>query len=374
MSVVPFLNLKKINDSFQPALSEAINQTVTSGWYLRGSQTEAFEKEYSQYIGTAYCIGCASGLDALTLIFKAYVEMGRLKTGDKVLIPADTFIASFLAVSEAGLVPVPVDVNPVTLQLDFNRLEEAYSRDVKAILIVHLYGRCAMTEEIEQFCNSNNLLIIEDNAQAAGALYNGNRRTGSLGDAAGHSFYPGKNLGALGDGGAVTTNDPDLDRMVRTLAFYGSEKKYIFDYKGKNSRLDEIQAAALRVKLPRLDADNRRRREIARIYQTEIDNPSVILPYPHDDRAGENNVFHLFPIFIKNRDEAQQKLSDKGVETIIHYPLPPHLQKCYRNNLHIPFPLPVAEKIAKTELSLPISPVMTDQEVNQVINAVNGLQ
>ncbi|MDE6835547.1 MAG: DegT/DnrJ/EryC1/StrS family aminotransferase, partial [Muribaculaceae bacterium] len=212
MSVVPFLNLKKINDSFQPALSEAINQTVTSGWYLRGSQTEALEKEYSQYIGTAYCIGCASGLDALTLIFKAYVEMGRLKTGDKVLIPADTFIASFLAVSEAGLVPVPVDVNPVTLQLDFNRLEEAYSRDVKAILIVHLYGRCAMTEEIEQFCNSNNLLIIEDNAQAAGALYNGNRRTGSLGDAAGHSFYPGKNLGALGDGGAVTTNDPDLDR------------------------------------------------------------------------------------------------------------------------------------------------------------------
>ncbi|MDE6682106.1 MAG: DegT/DnrJ/EryC1/StrS family aminotransferase [Muribaculaceae bacterium] len=369
--MVPFLDLKKINDSFQPRLGEAIMHTVQSGWYLLGEEVEGFEKDYASYIGTSHCVSCANGLDALTLIFRAYIELGVMKPGDEVIVQGDTYIATFLAISECGLIPVAVDVDPVTLQIDIDKMKEALTAKTRAVAIVHLYGRCAFSEEIARFCRKNDLKLIEDNAQAAGCKFSSDRRTGSLGDAAGHSFYPGKNLGALGDGGAVTTNDPKLARMVRTLAFYGSEKKYIFNYCGRNSRLDEIQAAALRVKLPRLDEDNMRRREIAKKYQSEITNPDVILPYPDDDKAGENNVFHIFPILAKNRDSMQEKLREKGIQTLIHYPVAPHLQKCYKGKIPFRFPLSVAEHIADHELSLPISPVMTDEEVNMVIDALN---
>lgn len=366
-----FLDLKKINDSFQPELGDAIDTVISSGWYLLGEKVKAFENEYARYIGTTHCVGCANGLDALTLIFKAYVELDRLRIGDKVLVPANTYIATFLAISEAGLVPVPVDVDPVTLQIDVEKMKKTLTPDTHAIAIVHLYGRCAYSEEIDNFCRENNLIMVEDNAQAAGCLFKNTRRTGSLGQAAGHSFYPGKNLGALGDGGAVTTDDEELARMVRTLAFYGSGKKYIFDYIGRNSRLDELQAAALSVKLPRLDSDNSRRREIARIYQKEIYNPCVILPYPDDDKAALNNVFHLFPILSEKRDKLKDALEEKGIQTLIHYPVPPHLQKCYEGKLEIKSRLTNAEMIANCELSLPISQVMEDWEVEKVIEAVN---
>ena len=237
---------------------------------------------------------------------------------------------------------------------------------------MHLYGRNAWSPEIADICRRHALILVEDNAQAAGAVASGGRRTGSLGDAAGHSFYPGKNLGALGDGGAVTTDDPELARMVRTLAFYGSEKKYIFDFCGRNSRLDEIQAAALRVKLPRLDNDNSRRREIARRYQREINNPDILLPFPDDNKAGKDNVFHLFPVLSGSRDKLQAHLTDKGIMTMIHYPVPPHLQKCYKDTLPIRGSLALTEFLADHILSLPISPVMTDEEVSDVIRAVNS--
>ena len=371
MNAIPFLDLKKINMSFQPALDEAIRRTVHSGWYLLGEEVRQFENEYASYIGTNHCVSCANGLDALTLIFRAYIELGIMQPGDEVIVQADTYIATYLAITECGLVPIGIDADPVTLQIDPFKLKAALTEKTRAVAIVHLYGRCAYNEEIANFCRENNLKLIEDNAQAAGALYNGDKRTGALGDAAGHSFYPGKNLGALGDGGAVTTNDKELAGIIRTLAFYGSEKKYIFDYCGRNSRLDEIQAAALRVKLPRLDKDNERRREIARKYQKGIVNSAITLPYPDNDKASENNVFHLFPILVSERDKAQKILSQHGIQTLIHYPVPPHMQKCYNGIIPMRFPLPVTEYIASHELSLPISPVMTDEEVERVITTLN---
>lgn len=368
--MIPFLDLKRINDSFQPELDAAMLRTIHSGWYLLGNEVREFENEYGEYIGSRHCISCANGLDALTLIFRAYIELGRLQPGDEVIVPANTYIATLLAISECGLIPIPVDADPSTLQIDPEKMKLALTPKTKAVAIVHLYGRNAFAEEIGRFCRERNLLLIEDNAQAAGCRY-GARLTGSLGDAAGHSFYPGKNLGALGDGGAVTTDDAELARMVRTLAFYGSEKKYVFDYRGRNSRLDEIQAATLRVKLPRLDKDNERRREIARYYQENIRNPKVSLPYPDEEKAGKDNVFHIFPILVDNRDSFQTALTEKGVHTLIHYPIPPHLQKCYRGELPTRFPLPVSENIALRELSIPISPVMTDEEVEEVVRAIN---
>lgn len=368
--MIPFLDLKKINESFQPSLDAAMLRTINSGWYLLGNEVKGFEKEYAEYIGSRHCVSCANGLDALTLIFRSYIELGRLRPGDEVIVPANTYIATLLAISECGLIPVVVDADPVTLQIDSEKMKAALTPKTKAVAIVHLYGRNAYSEEIARFCKEGNLLLVEDNAQAAGCRY-GMHLTGSLGDAAGHSFYPGKNLGALGDGGAVTTDDSELARMVRTLAFYGSEKKYVFDYCGRNSRLDEIQAAALRVKLPRLDKDNDRRREIARYYQQNIRNPRVTLPYPEERKAGSDNVFHLFPILVTDRDSFQAALTEKGIQTLIHYPIPPHLQKCYRETLPVRFPLPVTEDIALRELSIPISPVMTDEEVEEVVRVIN---
>lgn len=364
--MVKFLDLQAVNKRFDSEFKEALNRVADSGWYLKGKETESFEKNYAVYIGTEYCVACANGLDALTLILMAYIQLGVMKTGDEVIVPANTYIASILAITRAGLKPLLVEPNPDSLQIDAGLIEEKISPNTKAIMIVHLYGQNAYSEKIGELCRKYNLKLIEDNAQAQGALYN-NKRTGSLGDAAGHSFYPGKNLGALGDAGAVTTNDKQLADTVRALGNYGSEKKYIFEFQGVNSRIDELQAALLDIKLKYLDQDNQKRRDIAHRYLKEIKNPLISLPRYSD---GEDNVFHIFPIFTDRRDELQKYLKENGVETLIHYPVPPHQQACYPmwNNLSYP----VTEKIHSQELSLPMSPVLTHDEVSRVIELLNS--
>ena len=367
--MIKFLDLKKINETYHDELNEALSRVLRSGWYLQGSETEAFEKNYANFIGTKYAIGCGNGLDALYLIFRAYIELGKLHKGDEVIVPANTYIASILAISDNGLTPVLVEPDIATYQIDPDKIEEAISPKTRAILIVHLYGQNAYTEKIGEICKKYNLLLIEDNAQAHGCRYNG-RLTGSLGHAAGHSFYPGKNLGALGDAGAVTTDDPILAQTVRALGNYGSEKKYVFKYQGRNSRIDEIQAAVLNVKLPNLDADNEKRRHIARRYISEIKNPEIILPRIDDWYA---NVFHIFPIRTTRRDALQAYLADNGVQTLIHYPIPPHLQECYSGELlHKADELPITSLIHSTELSLPISPVLSSEEVTRIISLLNS--
>lgn len=365
--MIPFLDLRAVNARFTPEINDAINRVVSSGWYLQGTENDAFEKNYARFIGTNHAVGCANGLDALYLIFRAYIELGRLAPGDRVIVPANTYIASILAISQNNLVPVLVEPDINTYQIDPDRIEEAITPDTKAILIVHLYGQNAYTEKIGQICKKHSLLLIEDNAQAHGCLYKG-RRTGSLGDAAGHSFYPGKNLGALGDAGAVTTDDPLLAQTIRALGNYGSTQKYVFKYLGRNSRLDEIQAAILNVKLPHLDADNQKRREIAKRYISEIKNPEIIMPQVPDWDA---NVFHIFPIRTNHRDLLQRYLADNGVQTLIHYPIPPHHQECYKPHL-TSSSLPLTEQIHSTELSLPISPVLSSTDVTRIITLLNS--
>lgn len=366
--MIKFLDLQKITEKYSAEIHEAVNRVVDSGWYLQGKENERFEADYSAYIGTKYAVGCANGLDALIWIFRAYVEMGVMKPGDEVIVPANTYIASVLAISENGLVPVLVEPDIHTYQIDPEKIETAITSKTKAILIVHLYGQCAYTDKIGALCKKYNLKHVEDNAQAHGCKFNG-CHTGSLGDAAGHSFYPGKNLGALGDAGAVTTNNEELARTVRAVANYGSTRKYVFKYIGRNSRLDEIQAAVLDVKLKHLDADNARRKEVARMYIGGIKNEAVTVPEVQDWDA---NVFHIFPIRAVNRDELQKYLSDNGVQTIIHYPIPPHKQKCYAGWNTRSYP--ITELIHAQELSLPISPVITDEEINEVIRLLNEWQ
>lgn len=369
--MIEFLNLKKISESFEPELSETVDHVVKSGWYLLGTENKHFEAEYSKYIGVSHTVGCANGLDALTLILRAYKELGIINDGDEVIVPANTYIASILAISENNLTPVLVEPDINTLQIDGSKIEAAITSRTKAVMIVHLYGKCAYTPEIHDICKKNNLKLIEDNAQAHGCLY-GNRRTGSLGDAAGHSFYPGKNLGALGDGGAVTTNDPKLAATVRRLANYGSDKKYVFDSKGINSRLDEIQAAVLSLKLKRLDEDNEKRRGEAQRYVNEIKNPLIRIPSGIAD-VDRSNVYHLFPVLMEERDRLKAYLEDNYIKTLIHYPIPPYQQRCYKDShiLKLPDSLSVSDYIHRCELSLPISPVMTDDEVSYVIDALN---
>lgn len=366
--MIPFLNLKGVNQQYAAELKEAACRIIDSGWYLQGKANEAFEQHYADYIGTRHCIGVANGLDALTLIYRAYIEMGVMKPGDEVIVPANTYIASILAISENGLKPVLVEPNEETLELDDNLVEAAITSRTRSIMVVHLYGRCAYTEKIGDLCRQYGLKLVEDNAQAHGCLYNKGTRTGSLGDAAGHSFYPGKNLGALGDGGAVTTNDTVLADVVRALANYGSERKYVFRYKGRNSRLDELQAAFLDVKLRHLDDDNRQRQLIAHYYYDQIHHPLIRLPRRLDD---SQNVYHIFPVLCTERDRLQQHLKEQGIETLIHYPIPPHLQQCYSDWSALQ--LPVTERIHEQELSLPISPVLTDEEAQKVVEAVNSL-
>lgn len=364
---IPFLSLKDITAKCADEIHSAIKRVVDSGWYLQGKENEAFEQHYADYIGTNYCVGCGNGLDALIWIYRAYIELGAMRPGDEVIVPANTYIASILAITENGLKAVLVEPNPQTLELDENRIEEAITPRTKSILLVHLYGRCAYTEKIGGLCKKYDLKLVEDNAQAHGCQYKG-RRTGSLGMAAGHSFYPGKNLGALGDGGAVTTNNKELADCIRTLANYGSQKKYVFKYTGRNSRLDEIQAAVLNVKLRHLNEDNRLRQQVAAYYYDNIHNPLITLPSRLSD---ENNVYHQFPILSERRDELQSFLTEKGVQTLIHYPIPPHLQECYRGK----WPnvgLPITEKLAKQELSLPVSQVISMEEVSEVVNLINS--
>lgn len=368
--MIKFLDLHKVNESYSKEIDEALRRVKDSGWYLLGNENKAFENEYAQFIGTRYAVGCGNGLDALKLILRAYIELGVMKPGDEVIVPANTYIASILAISEVGLVPVLVEPSPVTFQINDELIEKALTPRTKAIMAVHLYGQCAVTPHLIDICRKYHLKLIEDNAQAHGCMYvdpeGVRRRTGSLGDAAGHSFYPGKNLGALGDGGAVTTDDKMLADTIRILANYGSERKYVFKYCGYNSRLDELQAAILRAKLPHLDDDNNRRRHIARLYIDNISNPEITTPTVENF---DSHVFHIFPILCNHREELQNYLSENGVQTLIHYPVPPHKQECYKewNNLN----LPVSESIHQRELSLPISPVMTDQEAMTVISLLN---
>lgn len=362
---VPFLSLKDITDKYKDEIHEAVLRTIDSGWYLQGKENETFEADYSKYIGTKYTIGCANGLDALIWIFRAYIELGVMKEGDEVIVPANTYIATILAITENNLVPVLVEPNPDTLQIDDSKIEEKITDKTKAIAIVHLYGQCAYTDKIGELCKKYNLKLIEDNAQAHGCVYKG-IKTGAIGDAAGHSFYPGKNLGALGDAGAVTTNDPELAQAVRSLANYGSQKKYVFQYCGRNSRLDEIQAAILDVKLKHLDEDVKLRKEVAKKYLSGITNPKIKLPKIFD---WDQHVFHIFTILTEDREGLQKYLTEKEIGTNIHYPIPPHKQECYKEWNNMSFP--VTEKIHQQELSLPMSPCLTDEQIQYVIDALN---
>lgn len=364
--MIPFLSLKDITDKYSADIHEAVSRVIDSGWYLQGAENRQFESHYAEYIGTDYCIGCGNGLDALNWIYRAYIELGVMKPGDEVIVPANTYIASVLAITENGLKAVLVEPNPMTLELDEERIEEAITPRTRSILLVHLYGRCAYTEKIGALCQYYNLRLVEDNAQAHGCRY-GKKRTGSLGDAAGHSFYPGKNLGALGDGGAVTTNSKELADCVRALANYGSHMKYVFKYRGRNSRLDEIQAAVLDVKLRHLDEDNRLRQRVAAFYYEHINNPLIKLPARLPD---ENNVYHLFPILCEKRDELQAFLKEHGIQTLIHYPIPPHKQECYEGEWER-VSLPITEFLALHEMSLPISQVIKEDEVQKVVTCIN---
>lgn len=366
--MIKFLDLKAVNALYATEIEEAVLRAVRSGWYLRGEETCCFEEAYARYVGCRHAIGCANGLDALRLIFRAYMEMGKLHEGDEVIVPANTYIASVLAITDNRLKPVFVEPDADTLQIDDALIEHAITSKTRAILIVHLYGRCAYTELVGGLCEKYNLLLVEDNAQAHGC-YHGEKRTGSLGHAAGHSFYPGKNLGALGDAGCVTTDDDELAAVVRALGNYGSEEKYVFKYAGYNSRIDELQSAVLAVKLAHLDEDNRHRASIAELYYEGISNPLIRLPRYLDPR---NNVYHLFPVFCEERDRLQRYLKSRGIETLIHYPIAPHEQECYKEYAYLS--LPVTEQMHRTELSLPIGPTISVEEARQVVDAINDFE
>jgi dTDP-4-amino-4,6-dideoxygalactose transaminase len=363
--MIAYLPLHQINALYDAELREAVSRVLDSGWYLKGEATQRFEEAYAEYIGTRHCIGCGNGLDALTLILRGYIELGVMQPGDEVIVPANTYIASILAITECGLKPVLVEPSLDTLQIDDSKIEQAITPRTRAIMIVHLYGRCAYTSRIGDICQKHHLKLIEDNAQAHGCTFEG-RKTGSLGDAAGHSFYPGKNLGALGDAGAVTTNDDELAAVVRALGNYGSHQKYVHDYKGRNSRIDELQAAMLLAKLPYLDAANQRRKEIASLYINKVENPQIRIP-----QSDRDCVWHIFPIFSEHRDQLQQYLAKNGVETQIHYPIPPHKQRCYKEWSHLS--LPITEQIHAQELSIPCHQAMTPADATVIVNLLNGL-
>ena len=396
--MIKYLDLKAINKPYEHAADEVLK----SGWYLKGDWTRRFEDAYADYIGTKHCIGCGNGLDALTLIFRAYIELGVMQEGDEVIVPANTYIASILAITENRLKPVLVEPSPDTLQIDDTLIEQAITPRTRAIMIVHLYGRCAYTDRIGDICRRHQLKLIEDNAQAHGCVFrekgkvksekfptgqNGNAvanysvfpihsylKTGALGSAAGHSFYPTKNLGAFGDAGAVTTDDDTLADVIRALGNYGSARHYVFDYQGRNSRMDEIQAAILLAKLHDLDANNQRRKEIAARYEREVINPLVRLRLSANEQAplsDRDSVYHIFPVFCTRRDELQRYLADNGIGTEIHYPIPPHKQLCYKNTPLSSLSLPITEKIHAEELSIPCHQALSDDEVTRIIALLN---
>ena len=370
--MIKYLDLQAINKPYEHAADEVLR----SGWYVKGDYTRRFEQAYAQYIGTRHCIGCGNGLDALTLILRAYKEMGVMQEGDEVIVPANTYIASILAITENRLKPVLIEPSVDTLQIDDSLIEQAITPRTRAVMIVHLYGRCAYTDRIADICQRYHLKLIEDNAQAHGCVCDAvhphrlattesrHTRTGALGSAAAHSFYPTKNLGAFGDAGAVTTDDDELATVIRALGNYGSSRHYVFDYIGRNSRMDEVQAAILDAKLRDLDAMNARRKEIAAIYINKVKHSDIIIP-----QCDRDSVWHIFPVLCKHRDELRNYLLDHGIETEIHYPIPPHKQQCYQewNALE----LPVTEKIHQQELSIPCHPAMTNEEASRVADLLN---
>jgi dTDP-4-amino-4,6-dideoxygalactose transaminase len=373
--MIDYLPLKRITAMHADEIHEAVGRVIDSGWYLRGEATERFEEEYARFIGTKHCVAVANGLDALTLILRAYIYNNVLHEGDEVIVPANTFIASILSITENRLKPVLVEPRLDTFQIDDSLIEQAVTPHTRAIMLVHLYGRCAYTERIAAICRAHNLLLIEDNAQAHGCSLL-SRHTGSLGHAAAHSFYPGKNLGALGDAGAVTTDDDQLAATLRSIANYGSSRKYVFDHIGRNSRMDEVQAAVLSVKLKYLDEDNARRRAIAAYYLENI----ALLSSPEGDTNGlkrkeapsgavGESVWHIFPLLCERRDALQDFLAENGVQTMIHYPIPPHQQACYADWHNLC--LPVTERIHAQELSIPCHQAMTDAEVEKVTEIIN---
>jgi Predicted pyridoxal phosphate-dependent enzyme apparently involved in regulation of cell wall biogenesis len=360
--MIKFLDLHKINERFRTQMDERLKEVLDSGWYIHGKQDELFEENFAKYIGAKYCIGVANGLDALNIIIRAY----GFGAGDEIIVPANTYIASILAISENNCTPVLVEPSLKTYNIDPDLIEDKITPRTKAIMVVHLYGQAVQMEKIWQIAKKHNLKIIEDSAQAHGAIYQG-KRAGNLGDVAGFSFYPGKNLGCLGDGGAVTTNNDVLAAKIRAIANYGSDKKYHHIYKGINSRLDEFQAALLDIKLPFLDDDNKRRREIAKYYRENIKNPLIILPQVY---AEEAHVWHIFAVRTTERERLQKYLEQNNIQTNIHYPTPPHKQGAYKEWQNQTYP--ISEEIHATELSLPISPVLTDEEVKKVVEVVNA--
>ncbi len=362
--MIKFLDLKTINERFRCEMDSAVKRVLDSGWYLLGKEINQFEADFAAYCGVKHCIGVANGLDALKLIIKGY----GFGPGDEIIVPANTYIATILAISDNGCTPVLIEPKWKTRLIDDDFIEAAITPRTKAIMVVHLYGRAMNMTKVWEIAKKYNLKVIEDSAQAHGAKFVG-RRVGSLGDASGFSFYPGKNLGCLGDGGAVTTNDDELAAKVRALRNYGSDVKYHFPYRGMNSRLDEVQAAWLDVKLPHLDADNAMRREIAARYCAEIRNPLIDLPQGPND---ESMVWHVFAVTSPRRDEFQKYLTDRGIQTVIHYPIPPHKQPCYAEWNDRSYP--ITERIHREILSLPISPVLTAEEVSAVIHAANEFQ
>lgn len=383
MKEIKYLSLKDLNAPYEKDIQHAISEVVSSGWYLQGKRIHDFEEHYAAYIGTRHCISCGNGLDALKLMLQGEMILGRMQPGDEVLVAANTYIATILAITSVGLTPILIEPTIDTLQMDDSLIESHITGKTRALLTVHLYGKCSVTPSMIAICKKHHLLLFEDNAQAHGCIYRGKtssdgwdgKRTGSLGAAAAHSFYPGKNLGALGDAGAVTTDDDDLAEVIRALGNYGSARKYVFDFQGRNSRMDEIQAAVLDVKLKHLDETNERRQDLAQLYlkylgedkrTTGMQNLKVIPSKLYSPK--ESNVVHIFPILSSRRDELQQYLKENGVGTMIHYPIPPHQQKCYVewNHLH----LPITEKIHQQELSLPCNQNMTEEDVERIAELI----
>jgi len=369
--MIPFLDLKAINAQYRDELVAAATRVIDSGWYINGNELEQFEQQFASYCGTKYAIGVANGLDALILTLRAWKELGKLKDGDEVIVPSNTYIASILAITANNLTPVLVEPCLESFNIDPNNIESAITDNTKVILPVHLYGRLADMPAIMDIAKRHNLLVLEDSAQAHGASIDG-KKAGNWGDAAGFSFYPGKNLGALGDAGAITTNDPELAEILHGLRNYGSHKKYENTYQGINSRLDEIQAAMLSVKLSHLDKEIAHRRKVAVAYLEGIDNPAVILPSLYSEAQHNAHVWHVFVIRCEQRDALQKYLADHGIQTLIHYPIPPHQQQAYSDwNTHS---YPVSEMIHQQVLSLPIGPTITEEEVNELISIINNLR
>lgn len=382
MKEIKYLSLKDLNAPYEKDIQHAISEVVSSGWYLQGKRIHDFEEHYAAYIGTRHCISCGNGLDALKLMLQGEMILGRMQPGDEVLVAANTYIATILAITSVGLTPILIEPTIDTLQMDDSLIESHITGKTRALLTVHLYGKCSVTPNMIAICKKHHLLLFEDNAQAHGCIYRGKtssdglngKRTGSLGTAAAHSFYPGKNLGALGDAGAVTTDDDDLAEVIRALGNYGSARKYVFDYQGRNSRMDEIQAAVLDVKLKHLNETNERRQNLAQLYLKYLGEDKRAGMQSHEVIPSnlyspkESNVVHIFPILSSRRDELQQYLKENGVGTMIHYPIPPHQQKCYAewNHLH----LPITEKIHQQELSLPCNQSMTEKDVERIAELI----